>query len=59
LKKFGFRITQVCLVQQGLHISWISIRADGDLNWQFVEELAERSYRRLALKNMIAAIDGQ
>lgn len=38
---------------------WISIWADGDLNWQFVEELAERSYRRVALKRMIAALDGQ
>ena len=37
---------------------WVSVWADGPMNWQLVEELVERSYRLVALKRMIAALDG-
>ena len=37
---------------------WISVWADGPMNWQLVEELVERSYRLVALKRMIVARDG-
>jgi len=36
---------------------WISLWADGPLNWRLVAELLERSYRTVALKRMIAALD--
>ena len=32
--------------------------ADGDLDWAQVETLAERSYRLVALKRMIKALEG-
>lgn len=37
---------------------WISIWADSHLNWQLVEDLAERSYRLVALRRMLAVLDG-
>ncbi|HIA00884.1 MAG TPA: hypothetical protein EYN66_03090 [Myxococcales bacterium] len=37
---------------------WISVWADGPMKWQLVEELVERSYRLVALKRMIATLDG-
>ena len=37
---------------------WVSVWADGSMNWQLVEELVERSYRLVALNRMIAALDG-
>jgi len=37
---------------------WISLWADSRIDWPLVEELAERSYRLVALKRMIAALDG-
>lgn len=36
---------------------WVSLWADGALNWRLVERLLERSYRLVALKRMIAALD--
>lgn len=38
---------------------WISIWADGELDWPFLTELIRRGYRKVALKRMIAALDGQ
>lgn len=38
---------------------WVSIWADAPIDWALVEELTERSYRLVALKRMIAALDGQ
>ena len=37
---------------------WVSVWADGSLQWRLVERLLERSYRAVALKRMIAALDG-
>lgn len=36
---------------------WVSLWADGALNWRLVERLVERSYRLVALKRMIATLD--
>jgi predicted DNA-binding protein (MmcQ/YjbR family) len=36
---------------------WVSIWADGPIDWKLVEDLLERSYRQVALKRMIAALD--
>ncbi len=36
---------------------WVSTWADGKLNWSFVEDLIERSYRCVALKRMIRALE--
>jgi len=35
---------------------WISIWADGKLDWSMIEDLVDRAYRTVALKRMIAAI---
>ena len=37
---------------------WVSVWADVPLNWRLVGHLLERSYREVALKRMIAALDG-
>lgn len=37
---------------------WISIWADRKLDWPFVTDLLERSYRKVALKRMLAVLDG-
>jgi predicted DNA-binding protein (MmcQ/YjbR family) len=37
---------------------WVSVWADGALNWRLVGHLLEQSYRLVALKRMIAALDG-
>jgi predicted DNA-binding protein (MmcQ/YjbR family) len=36
---------------------WVSLRADGRVSWTFIRELVKRSYRIVALKRMIAALD--
>lgn len=36
---------------------WVSVWADTTLNWRFVRHLLRRSYRLVALKRMIAAVD--
>ena len=36
---------------------WVSVWADGELDWAFLGELIERSYRRVALKRMISALE--
>ncbi len=36
---------------------WVSEWADGPLNWRQVAQLAERSYRLVALKRMTAVLD--
>jgi predicted DNA-binding protein (MmcQ/YjbR family) len=37
---------------------WVSLWADGPVDWKLVERLLERSYRLVALKRMVAALDG-
>lgn len=37
---------------------WVSVWADGPLKWGLVGHLLEQSYRLVALKRMIAALDG-
>jgi predicted DNA-binding protein (MmcQ/YjbR family) len=36
---------------------WVSVWADRSLDWKLVERLLERSYRVVALKRMIDALD--
>jgi predicted DNA-binding protein (MmcQ/YjbR family) len=36
---------------------WVSVWADQPLNWRLVDRLLERSYRLVALKRMVAALD--
>ena len=36
---------------------WVSVWADGPLNWRQVADLVERSYCLVALKRMIVALD--
>jgi len=36
---------------------WLSIWMDGRLSWTLVRNLLEHSYRRVALKRMISALD--
>ncbi|HEY1303081.1 MAG TPA: MmcQ/YjbR family DNA-binding protein [Vicinamibacterales bacterium] len=36
---------------------WVSLRADGPLDWQTVTDLVDRSYRVVALKRMLRALD--
>ena len=37
---------------------WLSMWADGELDWRFVNELVRRSYRLVALQRMIAKLNG-
>jgi predicted DNA-binding protein (MmcQ/YjbR family) len=37
---------------------WVSVWADGSLNWALVERLLHRSYRLVAVKRMTAALEG-
>lgn len=36
---------------------WVSLWADGPVNWRLVQRLLRRSYRLVALNRMIAALD--
>jgi len=36
---------------------WVSLWADAAVDWQFVAELLRRSYRSVALKRMLKALD--
>jgi predicted DNA-binding protein (MmcQ/YjbR family) len=36
---------------------WVSLRADGPIDWKSVKHLTERSYRVVALKRMLRALD--
>lgn len=38
---------------------WVSVWADGALNWRLVGRLLERSYRGVALKRMIHDLDAR
>jgi predicted DNA-binding protein (MmcQ/YjbR family) len=38
---------------------WVSLWADEQLNWKEIEELLLRGYRGVALKRMLAALDGK
>lgn len=38
---------------------WASLWADGPIDWKLVESLIERSYRQVALKRMLAALDDE
>ena len=50
LRRKGFFVTPY---GQG---RWVSVWADGSLNWGLVERLIDRSYRMVALKRMIAGV---
>ena len=39
--------------------SWVSVWADGPVNWTLVDRLLERSYRLVALARMITALDSR
>ena len=36
---------------------WLSIWVDGPVDWRLIEVLVDRSYRLVALKRMVAALD--
>jgi predicted DNA-binding protein (MmcQ/YjbR family) len=36
---------------------WVSLRADGRIDWRLVQRLLEQSYRLVALKRMLVALD--
>jgi predicted DNA-binding protein (MmcQ/YjbR family) len=36
---------------------WVSLWADGSVDWKAVRDLVERSYRVVALKRMLAVLD--
>jgi predicted DNA-binding protein (MmcQ/YjbR family) len=36
---------------------WVSVWADGGVDWKLVADLTRRSYRTVALKRMLAALD--
>jgi predicted DNA-binding protein (MmcQ/YjbR family) len=38
---------------------WLSIWVDGAVDWRLVEVLVDRSYRLVALKRMVTALDSQ
>jgi predicted DNA-binding protein (MmcQ/YjbR family) len=38
---------------------WVSLQADGVLNWKLVAQLVDRSYRTIATKRMIDLLDGR
>lgn len=38
---------------------WVSLRADGRLSWRLIARLLERSYRVVALKRMVDALDAR
>ena len=38
---------------------WVSLRADGRLSWRLIAHLLDRSYRTVALKRMVDALDGR
>ena len=38
---------------------WVSLWVDGRVNWRSIRTLAERSYRIVALKRMIASLDAR
>ncbi len=37
---------------------WVSVWADDELDWTLVDDLLRRSYRTVALKRMLSALDG-
>ena len=37
---------------------WVSVWADSELDWKAVADLVDRSYRVVALKRMVTALDG-
>jgi len=52
LRRKGFFVTPY---GQG---RWVSVWADTPLNWKLVERLLRQSYRIVALKRMVATLDG-
>jgi len=38
---------------------WVSLWADGPLDWRAVEDLLDRSYRVVALKRMLTALEAR
>ena len=38
---------------------WVSVWADGPVDWRAVQDLVERSYRVVALKRMLTALEGK
>lgn len=38
---------------------WISVWADGELDWGYLQDAIERGYRTVALKRMIAVLEEQ
>jgi predicted DNA-binding protein (MmcQ/YjbR family) len=43
----------------GARHGWVCMHADGHIDWREVEKLLLASYRQVALKRMLAALEGQ
>jgi predicted DNA-binding protein (MmcQ/YjbR family) len=41
------------------HQGWVSLRLDGEVDWEEVRALAREAYRQVALKRMVKALDAQ
>jgi predicted DNA-binding protein (MmcQ/YjbR family) len=39
-------------------LGWVSLRIDGDTDWDEVGQLLREAYRQVALKRMLKALDG-
>jgi predicted DNA-binding protein (MmcQ/YjbR family) len=40
------------------HQGWVSLRLDGEVDWDEVDGLVREAYRQVALKRMLKALDG-
>jgi hypothetical protein len=53
-----FEILNFAMLPYGRGL-WISIWADTQLDWRLISNLLQRSYRTVALKRMIAALEAR
>ncbi len=38
---------------------WVSLRLDGEVDWEEIDQLVREAYRQVALRRMLQALDGQ
>jgi len=62
--RLGAAATRQCLSRYRLSFvtpygrgEWLSVWVDGAVDWEFIGELLDQSYRLVALKRMVAALD--
>ena len=51
--------SRIFLCKYGARHGWTSIKVDGKTNWKQAEALVVGSYRLMALKGMVAELDGK